>query len=482
LIGDLDYPEHDQEGNERLDSCGGSERSVDRGWLPKDESLTLAVHAEREPEEAFRVRASGRSHRPPACRGRRSARMTKNVMTDFGAIGDNVHDDASDIQKALDTGDDVYLPTPPARYKVGSALRTVRPGQKVFGDHRLRSMLSVAAAFPGSGVITAHPQDPGPVLQDFGISFLQPDTNVRSSLTVYPPAIFARNSPRILIDRVYIERATVGVDLGLHSGQSTIRFFECSAFDKHVFIDEAFDTMRLDHVHLGPWGATANQLQILNDPGTHGVVAGRVDDLKIHDSLIGVGTGMHAFRSSDGTVSAEIVGTGFEIGGIDLDGGFLVISGGYFAIGPDRRHHAIKQTGGDVTLAGVRMNVVGVNTQPMVAVSGGAGFVWAGGTVFLNAQDRSLVRSDDPGTTINLSGITVFRNPDVAYSQPTFWKAGGMATIIGTVAGNDFGNGSCTVIRIDGDNHDCVMGNALCGGRIIVPPSPELGVYGPNGR
>jgi len=408
--------------------------------------------------------------------------MTKNVMTDFGAIGDNVHDDASDIQKALDTGDDVYLPTPPARYKVGSALRTVRPGQKVFGDHRLRSMLSVAAAFPGSGVITAHPQDPGPVLQDFGISFLQPDTNVRSSLTVYPPAIFARNSPRILIDRVYIERATVGVDLGLHSGQSTIRFFECSAFDKHVFIDEAFDTMRLDHVHLGPWGATANQLQILNDPGTHGVVAGRVDDLKIHDSLIGVGTGMHAFRSSDGTVSAEIVGTGFEIGGIDMDGGFLVISGGYFAIGPDRRHHAIKQTGGDVTLAGVRMNVVGVNTQPMVAVSGGAGFVWAGGTVFLNAQDRSLVRSEDPGTTINLSGITVFRNPDVAYSQPTFWKAGGMATIIGTVAGNDFGSGSCTVIRIDGDNHDCVMGNALCGGRIIVPPSPELGVYGPNGR
>ena len=128
------------------------------------------------------------------------------------------------------------------------------------------------------------------------------------------------------------------------------------------------------------------------------------------------------------------------------------------------------------------MNVTGVNTQPMVAVSGGASFVWAGGTVFLNAQDRCLVKSEDPGTTINLSGITVFRDPGVAYSQPTFWKAGGMATIIGTVVGNDFGGGSCTVIRIDGESHDCVMGNALCGGKIIVPSSPELGVYGPNSR
>jgi hypothetical protein len=108
--------------------------------------------------------------------------------------------------------------------------------------------------------------------------------------------------------------------------------------------------------------------------------------------------------------------------------------------------------------------------------------VWAGGTVFLNTQDRSVVRSQDPSTTINLSGITVFRDPNVAYLQPTFWKAGGMATIIGTVAGNAVGSGSCTVIRIDGDDHDCVMGNALCGGKIIVPSSPELGVYGPNSR
>jgi hypothetical protein len=57
-----------------------------------------------------------------------------------------------------------------------------------------------------------------------------------------------------------------------------------------------------------------------------------------------------------------------------------------------------------------------------------------------------------------------------------------MESIIGTVAGNAFGSGSCTVIRIDGDNHDCVMGNALCGGKIVTPSPPVLGVYGPNSR
>ena len=205
-------------------------------------------------------------------------------------------------------------------------------------------------------MIIASPSDPGPVLQDFGISFAQPDTNVRANLTVYPPAIYAQNSPRLWVERLYVERATVGINLGAHSGDSTVRAFECSAFNKHVFIDDAFDTMRLDNVSLAAWGVTPNQQQILYDPATVGLYVGRCDDLKITSSLVAVGTGLHAFRATNGAVGGEIVNSGFEIGGIMMDAGYLTISGSYFAVAAGS-YQAIKQIGGDITLSGCRMTV-----------------------------------------------------------------------------------------------------------------------------
>lgn len=408
--------------------------------------------------------------------------MTVNVMTGFGALGNGTADDAPAIQAAIATRDDVYLPTPPVKYKLASNnLSFARPGQKMFGDGRLRSMFLVASPVPGNGIIETSTGDAGPQLYDFGLSFTQPDTNIRVNLTTYAPAIYARNTPRISIDRVYIERATVGIDMQ-RCGDTVIRDFECSAFDKHIAVDEFYDPINIDRAMLGAWGVTGNQTQIIFDAATIGVHAGRVDGLKILGSTIGCGTALRGVHAASGTVSAQIGGdTGFEIGGIVLDGGFVTFTGGYFSPASGA-YQAIKQTGGDITLSGCRMNGAVSSTLPMVDVSAGAGFTWTGGTVFAGSQDRSVVKSRDAGTVINLSTITVFRDPNVAYVQPTFWKAAGVANIVGTIVGNGFGGGSCRVIQVDTDDYDCVMANTLHGGTVSFPGSPVKGVYGPNGH
>jgi hypothetical protein len=120
----------------------------------------------------------------------------------YRAMGDGTTDDTDAINRALETGDTVYVPASKVCYKTSSALMMTTPGQLMNGDGRTRSKICpVSTRFTG-GVIQFKTPEVGPQLRDLGIVFSQPDTRSRTSMARYEPAILAKNVPRFQLHGV----------------------------------------------------------------------------------------------------------------------------------------------------------------------------------------------------------------------------------------------------------------------------------------
>lgn len=407
----------------------------------------------------------------------------------YGAKGNGTSDDTAEIQKTIDaasvSGGIVYFP--PGTYYVTNALTITKPGLVFKGSGSELTIINVTSSFNLSalGVIILASGEPGAQLEDFKISFEQPDTAVRSELISYPTAIYAQDQPRFKIERVKIVRCTVGVDMSGNSGGVVITDLQMSCFSTGIYLNGALDSVKLDKIHIWPFDLTSSQTNITYDPAdTVGIIAGRVDDLHITNSLFFVGTGLKMGSGGGGGTFGEISNTDFDAhNGIVMEDGSMVVAGCTFTCS-DAMYQAVKQTGGSLVMSGCSF-VKGYNSiLPLVQVIGTIGYLAGTITTIVGSIFNTLggdVSSIDisTGGELSVTGCHFRRYPDISYTNPTMHVA---ASARATIIGNrtfDKGAGTGTFIKVDTDDWHRVAYNTPIGWTISTPAAVN-GIYTPN--
>jgi hypothetical protein len=243
--------------------------------------------------------------------------------------------DTSGINTAIATGKPVHLTG--ASCAVSSDLTFTKPGQLLYCDGRTVTTINASASAAGftHGVLYFNTGEPGPTIYGCGIGFpSQVNTGTRTSLTNYPPAIYARSTPRFRILRSRITVAMVGVDMRGNSGGALIDDLEISCLSVCVWIDGSLDSVRISNMHNWPFGFTSAQLTLSQTPnanctpettsgvdGPIGLYSGRMDDLHLENPLFLVGMSL-CFKQGvgnitgtpwlDGVTFGSITGAGFD--------------------------------------------------------------------------------------------------------------------------------------------------------------------------
>ena len=316
----------------------------------------------------------------------------------------NTAGDGAIIQAAVNTGKAVTIVGPCV---MDSSVTVSTPGQRISGQGRHSTVLTQSSIL-ATGTFICNTAEPGPVFSDFALDFVQPDTVTRSALTQYNPAFACRNTPRARFRNLYIQAAMVAFDLQGNCGGAEVLDSEVSAFNATVLLDGSLDTVRIDKLHAWNFGLTANQLTIYQQyalpsasggilcstfTGTVGICVGRMDDLKLTDSLfimggpqiyVATGTGGPGGSSwPSGNMFGHVMGTSFDTSaGIYFNqaGGNLKISGSYFNQAPTGQY-GMTIVNGAITCASCGFNV---NTNPSISIASTGVVVMSAGYVQLN--------------------------------------------------------------------------------------------------
>jgi Pectate lyase superfamily protein len=244
----------------------------------------------------------------------------------FGATGNGCTDDRNAIQAAADAapaacgGAGGYVALSPGRYRINSMVN-LPPNVGMVGTSPMESriMVSNQACAPNTGtfvmgdsaVIRLQPPSPANYssapapLNNFGITFYQPDTSDRNAMIHYPVAIRADFHPYTRISNIWITMAWNGVSLlgdppGTppasdrgNSGGSSFDNIVMAAYNVGFDIDNAQDSMRFSRIECA-WNNLMSQFQqaALASIDTICIRSGYVDDLHVTDSSFLLDTGL----------------------------------------------------------------------------------------------------------------------------------------------------------------------------------------------
>ncbi len=396
-------------------------------------------------------------------------------VKDFGAVLDGVADDTAAIQAAINTGKPVDLGDGPRR--ITQPLTCSTTGQSIRGRGRNNTVFKINNTFNlgAAGVFVFTSGEVGPELREFGIEFTQPDTNVRASLTTYPPAIFAQATPRFVVDRLRITRATTGIDMRGNSGGAFITKLEISSFNFAIRIDGSLDSVRFKEVHHWPFDLTPNQTDIFIDTSNVGWSIGRADDIHLEDSLSSCGgKQVHFFHgtfATPGPAFGNVVNCDFDTrGSIFFEDGIINLSTCIFSIG-NATSQMLKQTGGvlRVTNCEFENNVTLIN--PMIEVDGTAGgipILQLTNCIFRFGGEQTVLRTVGESTTIFTGNF--IRGPiNVAFTKPLVKVEAGSKITFNSNRTLDKGTGSGNLLEIAEDNFHIVTGNAFQGWGLSLP-------------
>ena len=411
-------------------------------------------------------------------------------VKDFGAVGDTFTDDTAAFQAAVNTGKRVYVPT--GQYRLSNAINFATPGQMIEGDGRTKSVfyidnITYSFNMNAAGVFVFTSGEPGPSIRDIGIQFEQPDTAVRANLVNYPPAIYARSTPRFQLLNMKISRAITGVDMQGNSGGATIQGMEMSAFGLGINIDGSLDTVRIDSLQYWPFDLSGNQSSIFFDSSNLGINCGRCDDLKISRCLfINGGTQVNFFNGTFGPLTGPAFGA---ITDTDFDnqaalrmnqtGGIIAVTDCYFTIGDANDQPIVLQSGSLKVVACDFQSAVIVNNYQVVQNG-------ANGDSYLQIIGCRFASSGPGAGFINCNGgdITVSDNffiapPNVTYSNAQVIVTGTGRMIFNANKCRDKGAGGGT-FWTSTVNNNCIVTNNQPLGWSITLPSPSSNIVSAN--
>lgn len=407
-------------------------------------------------------------------------------LTDYATIGTGVSgpiDVTTYFQTAINTGRSVRIPQPPAgvQYKLTNQINFNTVGQLLWGDGRDTTDFLIDSTFnmSATGVFKFNTGESGPILRDFGMFFVQPDTAVRANLVSYPTAIFAQATPRFTIEGFKIANAMVGIDAQLNSGGAKIFDLDISAYTKAIWLDGSLDTVRIRGLHNFPFNMTPNQVALFQDSNTVGIFSGRCDDLQILDSFFFSGSSLVLIAGGTGSTGGFCTGTCFDTtSNAQISAGLFQFGNCSFSVGVATAN-ALTVTGSTTRVQMDNCSYLGGAplTRPLVNI--------AGGIVQLNAPRFNTGGFDVPSVASSASEVIINggyleRTSGVAYAQPTVESLGTTSRLtMSNTRASDKGAGAGSVISVANDNYHNITGNSAPGWT-YTKPTFDLGVFTNN--
>ena len=324
--------------------------------------------------------------------------------------------------------------------------------------------------------------EPGPVFRDFGVFYNQPDTSNPNTLIAYPPAFAMSKTPRFRMEHMGCYVATVCIEAKDNSGGAILQDVQLTAFKTGIDIDDAYDSMRLENIHWGPFYLTEKQrLIFLTSSIGHavGIRMGRVDDFHVVDGTFFGGQGMEIRPSAkDGSVGfGSVRGCDFDnFSGLQVTGvGSVDIVGNEFTLGQGGT--SLEMDGGIASVVGNKFLLA---APGLPVILNGGSMTLLGNNFATGSVDASLVVQAGKGTRMILSGNLIERYGHRAFDKPLFDLRAGSTTAIGNVVSPLDAGGRGTAFAVRNDNAaNRMIGNTAAGWATSWPTTP-LGSYRDN--
>jgi hypothetical protein len=371
------------------------------------------------------------------------------------------------------------------------------------GNHNHDSCkLSITSAFnmSATGVLQMCPFgaiEPGGYVHELSIDFTQPDTNIKTSLTAYPPAITSFTSAiypatgsqcgRWRARDLKIDKAWTGIDMRGNSGGVVINGLELSAFDKGIRLDGALDVTRINDLHWWPFGSggggmTTNQQTVFALSSTAFEV-GRADGVYCNDCVMLGGLGLNFVNTGGGTAWFAMNGGGFDThSGVLLTVDSTVQLNNVYFTPTLAGDYAINQSSGRLLLNNSTVyEVLTAPTNSGIRVSGG---IFKASNNWIANGARNLSPIWQSGGITQIVNNEFARDANVNYTVgATIDVTAGRATIMGNRIEDKgtCGGGTCTglFIHIASDEWHRVIGNVGVGWTNSFPTAVN-GIYSLN--
>lgn len=391
------------------------------------------------------------------------------------AAGTELSPQQAGFNAALTAANEVVVPA--GTYYL-SDMVTIPVGKRLVGAGRRKTLIRVPATFnlAAAGVFRLEAGEPGGEISDMTIEFEQPDAVLIGSYTQYPPAINAQAAPRCKISRMRIALAWDGIDLTGNSGGSSIDDLELSMFNIGIEIHGSLDTMRINSLHLWPFGAgntilTANQRGI--NAAAYGIHSGQCDGLCLSNSLIfDVRKGVYCYK---GATAVEYTIGSFSNVGFDGDGGLHIVddarifaSSCYFTK-DSVDGNAINQAGGTLHVANSRFLLQNalLTSNGGIEVSAGACEL-VGNRYERGSQDNRVIYATGTAS-VSVTGGFLSVNPNISFTKPVFHYAGSNTGVIAGLYAQPKGTGTGALVAIVGDSGVSVIANVADGWNVSGP-------------
>lgn len=387
-------------------------------------------------------------------------------------------DDTAAFNRAAATGMAIYVPR--GIYAVSDAI-TLRNGQMMYGDGRTESVLAVKPDFNMSalGVVKLGASEPGATIRDIGISFMQPSSSSRESMTQYPSAIYAHGVPRFKIRDVRISGAWTGIDARGNVGGAMISQVEIGAISAGLRFNGARDFVHLTDIHIWPFGFTdAARLAAWGDGGTVAAEFVSVVSLNIK--------GWNTYQART-LVQNRTIGV---MSAVALDGNYsrieqtdvastINISGLYKTSALAGDFVAYVQEG-SLKISSFDVAMVNGN-RPLFEVDGsstlGTSIIASSGIVRSGPRDAPVFQITRG--SMNLSGINFTYGVNEARTAGYVKEVNGRLSMVGCTF-RDIGSGSGPGLEIGTDGWHAIVGNVGLGWPARYPNNTAFGTYAAN--
>ena len=402
-----------------------------------------------------------------------------------GAKGDGSTDDTAALQRAIDSGRNVFVET--GDYRITNQISSATAYQRIIGDGRGRTNFEVNTSFNMSAAGVFRVNHPYVTLQDFSVKFSQAGVSSRATLIQYPPAVHMSDKTRVRLTALRFESAYDGVRANGNVGGAILEDIECGSFNVGFRFGGALDTVELRNCRVWPYEFAGNSTLygIYSDSETIAFRIGQVDDLKM--------TNITPFRAKiifEGTVNSEghlevPFGT---IQGLALDGynSSIIMNAGEIAISSlyattnIANDTFITMNGGMLALSDFNFEANSLSNVPMVHVNNNAAIclVQNGRCIFGQTPNAEGFRVTSGKLTV--SSVRFVLNGNLSRTNPCIRQIGGQLTAYGNTVNGPAVGVTGPFIQVESNSDNVVFGNHSSGWAINLPANKSNGVYGLN--